>query len=184
MSRHGASEDGLQRAPGSGRAYFVQWRENLRGHFGPEFWLSVAISCILSALITAGLLEVELGLKQWVSIPAWFSNVETFLLAIVPPVVASRLAPTKADIVSGLPHAVRLLLPPDLSEEFFGDLAERYDAMLKLRGKAIADRWYLRQLLTSVGPLLAGALRRITSGFMSRIIGPPRCLGWVADGEE
>jgi hypothetical protein len=46
----------------------------------------------------------------------------------------------------------------DRSEEFFGDLAEGYKSRVKRLSKGSADRWYVRELIVSIGPLLLAPL--------------------------
>jgi len=58
---------------------------------------------------------------------------------------------------------LRAFMGENLAENFLGDLGERRTILVKKQGRHQADRWYRRQLLISIPPLLVLAIRRLAS---------------------
>lgn len=65
--------------------------------------------------------------------------------------------------------ALDLFLPAEVCENFLGDLEERYHTKLARLGKARADIWYRKQVLTSLWPIACGAWRRISQSTVKRV---------------
>ena len=63
-----------------------------------------------------------------------------------------------------------LFLPESRCEEFLGDLQERYSKKLPRLGKARADWWYRKQVLTSLWPLACGFTRHAGKSTILRIV--------------
>jgi hypothetical protein len=155
MNRPGIAEKCMRPEHRTWRAFFAEWARNYRDN-RHQFWFSLIVTQIIAMPITLGVLALKSSLAHWVPFPDWLVN--PFLLGSLTPTLAAQIIRGKETQI--LRIAVGLFGPSNLSDALFGDLAERYDTKLRQFGKATADRWYLKQLITSIPPLMIAALSR------------------------
>lgn len=145
----------------AGRYFISDFWSSLKPLCRPGFWSKTVENFPLCATVAVVAGVAVRGLVHLGNLPLWAVNSAPDIFALGSSMLTAHiLGKGKSSLSPAIQRALNLLIPSDRYEEFFGDLAEGYNARYTRLGKAAADRWYYRQLLASVGPFLLAAARR------------------------
>jgi hypothetical protein len=133
-------------------AHILQRIRNLRNRpFTSIQFASILINGALGGVFSGQIYR----LLHWMGLPFWSSE-----LLILPCGFVFGYLVDLTRVLNKIPVLPHSIVPKDMRDGFFGDLAQRREVKEKQFGNRIAARWYWKQILTSCAPLLVLTLRR------------------------